>query len=171
MIQIAILSDSHKKPALTEQAINMLKEKGAKYLIHAGDLELVENLELLKNSSLPYVCVFGNNDYHLVEYANKYKIEQEPYYFKIQDLKFKLMHIPNYLTPDTDIVIFGHTHSFYSEYKNNTLFINPGEVCARNKNLTECAYLEITEDKYKLSYNYKSLTDTTWQEKTFEYTR
>ena len=171
MIQIAILSDSHKKPALTEQAINMLKEKGAKYLIHAGDLELIENLELLKNSNLPYVCVFGNNDYHLVEYANKYKIEQEPYYFKIQDLKFKLMHIPNYLTPDTNIVIFGHTHSFYSEYKNNTLFINPGEVCARNKNLTECAYLEITEDKYKLSYNYKTPTDSSWSEKIYEYIR
>jgi len=170
-IKIAILSDSHKKEILTKEAILMLKEKGAQYLIHAGDLELPENLALLKNSGLPYVSVFGNNDYHLIEYANQYKIEQEPYYFKIKELKFKLMHIPNYLTPDTDIVIFGHTHSFHTEYQNNTLFINPGELCARNKNLTECAFLEITEDKYKLSYNYKSPTAKKWEEKIYEYTR
>jgi len=170
-IKIAILSDSHRKTALTREAIEMLKEKGAEYIIHAGDLELPENLELLKNSGLPYVSVFGNNDYHLVEYANQYKIEQEPYYFKIKELKFKLMHIPNYLTPDTDIVVFGHTHSFYSEYKNNTLFVNPGELCARNKNLTECVYLEITEDKYKLSYNFKLPTDIQWEEKIYEYIR
>lgn len=170
-IKIALLSDSHKKPLLTQEAITMLKNKGAKYLIHAGDLELQENLELLQHSGLIYVSVFGNNDYGLVQYSNQYKIEKEPYYFKIQDIKFKLMHIPNYLTPDTDIVIFGHTHSFYQEYKNSTLFINPGEVCARNKNITECALLEITQDKYKLSYNYKSPTDTIWQEKIFEYIR
>lgn len=170
-IKIALLSDSHRKPELTREAITMLKGKGAEYLIHAGDLELIENLELLKNSGLTYVSVFGNNDYHLIEYANQYKIEQEPYYFKIKEFKFKLMHIPNYLTPDTDIVIFGHTHTFYSDYKNNTLFINPGELCARNKNLTECAYLEITEDKYKLSYNYKTPTDKEWSEKIYEYIR
>lgn len=170
-LKIAILSDSHKKQTLTKDAINMLKHKGAKYLVHAGDLELVENLELLKKSGLPYVSVFGNNDRHLIEYANQYKIKQEPYYFKIKELKFKLMHIPNYLTPDTDIVIFGHTHTFHTEYTNKTLFINPGELCARNKNLTECVLLEITEDKYKLSYNFKKPTDTQWIEKTYEYIR
>jgi putative phosphoesterase len=170
-IKIAILSDSHQKTKLTKDAIEMLKTKGVEYLIHAGDLELPQNLELLKNSGLSYVSVFGNNDYHLVEYASEYKIKQEPYYFKIQKYKFKLMHIPNYLTPDTDIVIFGHTHAFHCELKNNTLFINPGEVCARNKNLTECAYLEITEDKYKLSYNYKTPTATKWEEKIYEFNK
>ncbi len=170
-LKIALLSDSHRKTTLTKEAIEMLQNKGAEYLIHAGDLEIKENLELLKNSNLTYVSVFGNNDYSLVQYSSRYKIEREPYYFKIKDIKFKLMHIPNYLTPDSDIVIFGHTHSFYEEYKNGTLFINPGEVCARSKNLTECALLEITEDKYKLSYNYKSPNDTNWQEKIYEYTR
>ena len=35
------------------------------------------------------------------------------------------MHIPNHLTPDTDIVIFGHTHMFEIDYKNETLFLIP----------------------------------------------
>lgn len=171
MIKIAILSDSHKKPNLTKDAIDMLKSKGATYIAHAGDLEIIENLELLKNSGLTYVSVFGNNDYNLMEYAKQYKINQEPYYFSIKDLKFKLMHIPNYLIPDSDIIIFGHTHNFEVQYTNNTLYINPGELCARNKNLTECALLEITKDKYKLSYNFKKPEDTTWETKVYEYER
>lgn len=171
MIKIAIVSDSHKKPQLTKDAIDMLQSKGATYIVHAGDLEIIENLELLKNSGLTYVSVFGNNDYNLLPYANQYKINQEPYYFSIKDLKFKLMHIPNYLTPDSDIIIFGHTHNFEVQYTNNTLYINPGELCARNKNLTECALLEITEDKYKLSYNFKKPEDTLWETKVYEYER
>ena len=153
-MKIALLSDSHQKTTLTTQAIEMLKSKGAQYLVHAGDLEIKENLDILKNSGLTYVSVFGNNDYNLTKYSNNYNINQEPYYFKIKKVTFKLMHIPNYLTPDSDVVIFGHTHNFEQQYTNNTLFINPGEVCARNKNLTECVLLEIKEDKYIIEYNY-----------------
>jgi len=71
-MKIALLSDSHKKTTLTSQAIDMLKSKGAQYLVHAGDLEIKENLDILKNSGLTYVCVFGNNDYNLVQYSNNY---------------------------------------------------------------------------------------------------
>ena len=171
MIKIAILSDSHRKPDLTKDAIEMLKSQGATYIAHAGDLEIVENLEILKNSGLTYVSVFGNNDYNLTQYSHQYKINQEPYYFSIQNLKFKLMHIPNYLTPDSDIIIFGHTHIFEVQYTNDTLYINPGEICAREKNLTQCVLLEITEDKYKLSYNFKKPQETLWKTKVYEYER
>ncbi|MCK5111836.1 MAG: metallophosphoesterase family protein, partial [Arcobacteraceae bacterium] len=43
-MKIAVLSDSHKKVELTSQAISFLKLKGASYIIHAGDLEVEENL-------------------------------------------------------------------------------------------------------------------------------
>jgi len=73
-MKIGILSDSHKKTNLTKIAIDYLKSKGAKYLIHAGDLEIYENLELIKNSGLAYVSVFGNNDSCLYEYQNHFNI-------------------------------------------------------------------------------------------------
>jgi len=170
-MKIAILSDSHQKPNLTFEAIEHLKSQGAKYLIHAGDLEIVENLEILKNSGLIYVSVFGNNDNALIKYQNNYTIKQEPYYFKIKDIKFKLMHIPFYMTPDSDIIISGHTHIFEHKYTNDTLYINPGEICARNKPLTECAMLEIKEDKYIITYNYKKPEAKIWETKEFVYDR
>lgn len=171
MYKVAVLSDSHRKVDLTLEAIEMLKSKGAQYIVHAGDLEIKENLDVLKNSGLIYVSVFGNNDWGLMKFQNDYKIHHEPYYFKIKESKYKLMHIPNHLTPDSDIVIYGHTHIFKTEFINDTLFLNPGEICAREKNLTECVLLHISDDSYKVEYNFKKPEDTNWETKIYEYNR
>lgn len=171
MHKVAVLSDSHKKVDLTREAIEMLKSKGAQYIVHAGDLEVKENLELLKKSGLLYICVFGNNDKDLIQYHSDYVIHHEPYYFKIQNSKYKLMHIPNYLTPDSDIIIYGHTHTFQCEYIKNTLFLNPGEICAREKDLTECVLLEVSDEQYRVEYNFKKPTDLEWQTKEYIYER
>lgn len=152
-----------------QDAIDMLKEKNPKYIIHAGDLEIKENLEILKKSKITYISVFGNNDYNLVQYQNDYNIHKEPYYFKMAELTFKLMHIPYYMTPDTNIIISGHTHMFETQYINDTLYINPGEICARNKNLTECALLEIKEKQYKVEYFYKKPEEKQWKKKEYIY--
>ncbi|WP_428024354.1 metallophosphoesterase family protein [Arcobacter sp.] len=170
-MKIAVLSDSHKKVDFTQEAIEFLKSEGANYLIHAGDLCLKENLELLKNSGLVYVSVFGNNDNSLLQFSNEYKIEKEPYYFKIEDIKFKLMHLPFYLNADSDIVIFGHTHIFECEYKNGTLFLNPGEVCAREKPLVECVLLEINPNEYIINYYSKNINEKEFLKKEIRYER
>lgn len=168
-MRIGILSDSHLKTSYQNDVIKLFKEQGASYLIHAGDICVEENLSSLEESKLPYVCVFGNNDMPLIGVASKYNIKKEPYYFKIKDHTFKLMHLPYYLSGDTDIVISGHTHTFKVEFINNTLFINPGETCARKKPLIECALLEINQNKYIISYYYKDINSDKWEVKNFEY--
>jgi len=170
-MKIGILSDSHHRSDYTKEVIDFLKEKGSQYLVHAGDLCIEENLQLLKDSGLIYVSVFGNNDMGLVAVSNKYTIKQEPYYFKIKDIKFKLMHLPYHLTPDTDVVIFGHTHKFESECKNGTLFVNPGEVCAREKPLIECVFLEINENEYIITYYFKNTNKEFFEKEEYKYER
>jgi putative phosphoesterase len=170
-ISIGVLSDSHRKTTLTDEAITMLKSQGAQYIIHAGDLEVEENLKLLQNADLPYVSVFGNNDFALSFVSDNYNIYQEPHYFKIKEYSFKLMHLPYYLSGDTDVVVYGHTHQFATEFKNNTLFINPGEVCARNKNLSECALLKIDNNTFTVQYFFKTPDHSVWETQEFIYER
>lgn len=170
-MKIGILSDSHFKSDYTKEVIDLLKKEKCEYLVHAGDLCIEKNLELLELSRLPYVSVFGNNDMSLVSLSNKYVIKQEPYYFKIKDVKFKLMHMPYHLTPDTDIVIFGHTHMFECEYKNKTLFLNPGEVCAREKPHIECAVLEINQNDYIISHYFKDINKKNYEKEEYKYER
>lgn len=170
-VKIGIISDTHTKVKKASRAIDALISDGAEFLVHAGDIVEVETLELLKKSSLRYEAVYGNNDAHLARFHDKYNLVQEPYYFKISDTTFKLMHLPFYMTPDTDIVIFGHTHTFHSEYNGSTLFLNPGEVCARNKNISEWAMLEIKDDELIVTaYTRENKSDTIEKEE-FSYTR
>ena len=169
-MKIGILSDSHLKSDYTKEVIDFLKEIKSDYLVHAGDLCVEKNLKLLEESELKYIAVFGNNDRYLLDLTSNYNIKQEPYYFKIKDTTFKLMYLPYYLTPDSDVVIFGHTHIFECDYKNNTLYINPGEVCAREKPLIECVQLEIKENEYIISRYFKNINEInfTKEEKKYE---
>lgn len=170
-MKIGILSDTHSKVKKAKETLEQLIADGAEFIVHAGDVCELETLELLKQCGKRYVVVYGNNDAHLVSYHNDYNLVQEPHYFKLAETKFKLMHLPFYMTPDTEVVIFGHTHEFKSEFINGTLFLNPGESCARNKPLSECAMLEIKPKKFKVTYYTKGKNDTEFQTEKFSYKR
>lgn len=168
-MNIGILSDSHLKSDYTKDVIDFLKSQDCQYLVHAGDLCIEKNLQLLEESNLSYVVVFGNNDRSLLSLASKYNIKNEPYYFKIKDIKFKLMHLPYHMTPDCDVLIFGHTHKFESDYKNKTLFLNPGEVCAREKPLIECMKLQINENEYIITRYYRNINEENFKKEEIIY--
>src|SRR5574344_2183219 len=153
-MKIGILSDSHHKNEYLKECIEFLKK---------------ESLDILKNSNLKYIIVFGNNDRDLFQFSEDYNIKKEPYYFKIEDKSFKLMHLPFHLHPDTDIIIFGHTHKFDCEYKNKKLFINPGEVCAREKPIISCAKLEINTNEYIITHYFKNTNENNFMKEEFRY--
>ncbi len=170
-MKIGVLSDTHTKVKRSKETIEMLLSQGAEFLIHAGDIGEVETLEQLKHSGVGYVAVYGNNDAHLHSVHNRYNLVQEPHYFKLAQTKFKMMHLPFYMTPDSEVVIFGHTHAFECDFKNGTLFLNPGETCARNKDLMECAMLEVTSTQFNVTYYTKKVKEKHYKEKHFSFER
>lgn len=147
-MKIGILSDTHTKEKKSQKVIDQLVKDGAEFFIHCGDIVKPEILDQLVRTGKKYIAVYGNNDAHLVNYHDKYNLVQEPYYFKLSNTSFKLMHLPFYLQADTEVVLYGHTHEDSVEFKNNTLFLNPGEACARNDDFVECAMLEINKDEF-----------------------
>jgi putative phosphoesterase len=170
-VKIGIISDTHSKFNKAKKALDMLLESGAEFIVHAGDIVEVETLELLKNCGKRYIAVYGNNDSHLVSYHDKYNLVQEPYYFKLADTTFKLMHLPFYMAPDAEVVLFGHTHQFESEFNNGTLFLNSGEVCARNKPISECAMLEISDEQFFITHFQREIKEDSFSSKNFSYKR
>jgi len=167
-MKIGIISDIHRKTQYLDIVLNKLKQLDIQYLICAGDIVEQKHLQKIADFGISYVCVFGNNDYLLANVSHLYNIYKEPYYFKIANYSFKLMHIPFYMSGDTDIVIFGHTHKFEVSFINDTLFINPGEVCAREKSLIEFALLTI-QDNYNVQYFSTNPTKLSWHIQTFQY--
>ncbi len=169
--KIGILSDTHTKVDLAKECIERLLADGAQFLIHAGDIVDVKVLELLKNSGVGYVAVYGNNDTHLAQYHRSYNLVQEPHYFKLANTKFKLMHLPYFMSADAEVVIFGHTHKFSCEFPSSTLFLNPGESCARNNGLSECVLLEVTKDNFLVTYYNKEKNAKKFSKESFSYKR
>lgn len=170
-MKIGVISDTHTKLGKTKKALEMLIDNGAEFIIHAGDIIQVETLDMLKNCGKRYVAVYGNNDAHLASYHNDYNLVQEPYYFKLANTKFKLMHLPFYMNNDADVIISGHTHTFHSEFKKKTLFLNPGEVCARSKPISECAMLNISDKKYKVTHYTRKSGEEKFQKEKYVYER
>ncbi len=170
-MKIGLLSDTHTKVERAKDAITQLLRDGAEFLVHAGDVCEVETLELLRNCGKRYICVYGNNDAHLVSHHNYYNLVQEPHYFKIAQTTFKLMHLPFYMSPDTQVVLYGHTHEFKSEFVGGTLYLNPGESCARNKPISECAMLEVTPEAFRVTHYTKNKTQHSFATQEFYYQR
>ena len=170
-MKIGLLSDTHKKVAYSQEVIDHLLQEGAEFLIHAGDIVKEEMLMQLKQSKVRYLAVYGNNDPHLAEVHNRYKLVQEPHYFKLAGTRFKLMHLPFYMSADAEIVIFGHTHTFECDFKNGTLYLNPGEACARSKPVSECAMLEITPDMLSVTHYTRPLERETFSAHHFTFER
>jgi len=169
-MKIGILSDSHRDTQNTRLFIEHLKKMGAEYLIHAGDLEVLENLDILHETGLPYVSVFGNNDIALLPHRKSFNIHKEPHYFSIKNLKFKLMHMPFYLSRDeADIVIYGHTHQVDIKYNDGLLMINPGEICARESGRHEALLLEASESGYRVVHCFKHKDESEINEKITEF--
>lgn len=161
-LKIGILSDTHKKVGRAIKVIDMLLEQKADFLVHAGDIVRPEILDYLETLPVPYIAVLGNNDKKLKPFVSKYRLFSEPHYFDIGAVRTKLMHKPNYLTPDAELIIFGHTHKFSAECLEGTLFINPGEACARNKPISEAAIVQKIAGSWHVTHCARKISDPEW---------
>lgn len=164
------MSDTHKKLGRAKKAVDLLIDKGAEFIVHAGDIVRVELLDYLEEKNIRYVAVLGNNDYHLYSVVDKYNLVTEPYYFKLANKTWKLMHYPKYIFPlDTDIIVYGHTHDVDISFNGRNLILNPGEVCARDSGFSSCITLDIEEDKYIVTLYYRKIKTDEWKSKVKEF--
>ena len=164
------MSDTHKKLGRAKKAVDLLIQKGAEFIVHAGDIVRVELLEYLEEKNIRYVAVLGNNDYHLYNVADKFNIVTEPYYFKLANKTWKLMHYPKYMFPlDTDIIVYGHTHDVDITFNGKNLILNPGEVCARDHGFSTCMTLDIEENRYVVTLYYRKIGEDEWKSKIKEF--
>lgn len=167
-LKFGVISDSHHRSDVAKSAINFLKDCGADLLIHAGDIVEHITLKDLKHSNLPYVAILGNNDKELQKYKKEFNLFKEPYNFDFNGFKFRLAHYPYYLKGEADIFIYGHTHVFSVTKCNNSLYLNPGEICARKKPKFECVLVECEKqnfiNSFKIDKFESHINEICWQE-------
>ncbi|MBE3519626.1 MAG: metallophosphoesterase [Firmicutes bacterium] len=125
------MSDTHvpdRQPSIPESILEGLR--GVDLIVHAGDLTCLDVLSLLEKIA-PVRAVSGNMD--LPEVRSKLG---ETLVFEACGKTIAVMHgrgspaetenRARSAFPDADVVIFGHTHRPFMEYRGKALLLNPG---------------------------------------------
>jgi len=144
-MKLGVISDSHDNLNMIKKAVNVLNKENIDFLIHCGDIispfviRVFENLnENVKNGN--FFGVFGNNDgdlLYLIERLGKIcKLSSNETILDLAGKKIYVSHGPDPLvikslakSGEFDIICTGHTHDHNIKKINNTLVINPGELC------------------------------------------
>ena len=131
-MKIGVISDTHLPSVGRKLPKKLLEElKKVDLIVHAGDLTEEKYLNFLK--SLNEVrAVAGNRDSFPLQEKLKEKLT-----FKIENKQISVIHghqfggrnalqSLNYNFPESDVIIFGHTHRPFNEELGGKLFFNPG---------------------------------------------
>ncbi len=150
-MKIAILSDTHDDLIATGKALEIARAKGCRMLIHAGDLCSPFTARLVKDSLIPALCVFGNNDGDKIHLAQIVDIKPAPRHIDAEGTSIVVFHEPfinEYIDPDrVDILIFGHTHKLTIDERTPMKIINPGTVSGALVNVRSFVIIETDTGK------------------------
>jgi len=135
---IGIMSDSHDNLQAIRRAVEIFNSSDIDLVIHAGDLISPFTAKEFLNLKPEMVAVFGNNDGEREGLREAYSDICRLEDFKeisVEGWKFSIIHGKNHQIVDAlaksgkyDVVVRGHTHKL-EIIGNETLIINPGEVC------------------------------------------
>lgn len=141
-MKFAIISDTHDRWDVLEQAVSKANAANCQVLLHAGDLVLPAGIDVLAKFSGESYLVWGNNELEREEIATKIAKHERLHLANgtldtiIGKTRIFMNHYPEvaeaaFALEIHDLVVHGHNH-IYSVEKNGTLFlINPGEACGR----------------------------------------
>jgi len=132
-VLVGVISDSHDNVPKLRAAVELLRRRGAQYLVHAGDYVALFAVKVLTQSGIPFTGVFGNNDGERAGIARlTTDIHPEPFRLELGGRRITLVHhltkLPADERTDTDVIVFGHTHLPHVE-QGPPLLLNPGECC------------------------------------------
>jgi uncharacterized protein len=135
---IGILSDTHDRAAAMTAGIETLKQAGATYFIHCGDIGQQRCIDLL--AGLPSAFVFGNTDFDRASLSRYAASIDVPCYGNLASLeldgkKIAVIHGDDFRLKQKlideqqhDYLFQGHTHIKDDRRVGRMRLINPGAL-------------------------------------------
>ncbi|PVX23004.1 MAG: metallophosphoesterase [Candidatus Bathyarchaeum sp.] len=138
---IGLISDTHDRLPLIDEAVKQLNNQNVELVLHAGDYISPFVATSFKHLKAPLIGVFGNNDGDRALLKKKFAefgadIRGRFAFVVVDGLRIALLHgdqtelMRSLLELEShDVLVCGHTHAPKSYRKGQTLIINPGEAC------------------------------------------
>lgn len=154
-MQIAVISDIHENFHNLILAMKESKKRNIDYIICLGDLMNAGIAKILSIQDVPTYLIWGNNDGEKVEIVkasftsnSQLTVGINVYDFlELDGRKLFISHyddlaIPMAKSGDFDAVFYGHNHIQKTETINDTLVVNPGELCAQKTGKSTMAFYD-----------------------------
>lgn len=143
-MKVGVISDIHENFHNLILALQAMEKNGVKQIICLGDLINAGIAKVLAFQSTPVFMIWGNNDGEKVDImkasaraGSQLKVSLNVYDFlEIDNRKIFISHYDDLAQPMAqsglyDAVFYGHNHISKQEMVNDTLVVNPGEICAQ----------------------------------------
>lgn len=150
-MKAGILSDSHDHRAAVAAALALFRAEGVAIILHLGDVCAPSVLSGYRESGIPLVAVFGNNDddRNGLQDATGGAFRQGPRIETVGGRRILMAHTYGELQPELgergrfDLVLFGHTHRPLTMHVGRALVLNPGESCGLLRGKHTCAIVDL----------------------------
>jgi putative phosphoesterase len=138
---VGLLSDTHDRLPLIDEAVKQLNQMSVELVLHAGDYIAPFVASSFRHLKAPLIGVFGNNDGDRELLKKKFAefgadIRGRFAFVVVDGLRIALVHGDNtelmrslLELESHDMLVCGHTHVPKTYRKGRTLVINPGEAC------------------------------------------
>jgi putative phosphoesterase len=159
---VGILSDTHDRLPIIDEAVKRLNEINVELVLHAGDYVSPFVASHFKQLKAPLIGVFGNNDGDRTSLKKKFAeigadIRGKFAFVSVDGLTIALLHgdeteLLRFLleVKTVDVLVNGHTHVAKTYRKGRTLVINPGEACGYLSGNPTIAILDTNTLKAKI---------------------
>ncbi len=132
-----IISDSHGHIANLKHVMGFAKKIGAKAIIHCGDWNTLETVDMVLSSRIPLYAVLGNADVR-PEVGDRLKVKGKRFAedfleFELGGRKIGVTHRPSdikkyFIGEKLDVIFCGHLHSKYESSQTQIKIIRPGAI-------------------------------------------
>ena len=161
---IGLISDTHDNLVMIDEVIKELNNKGVELVLHAGDYISPFVPPRFKSLNCKLIGVYGNNCAEREKLKKNFEAigsEIKGFFtvLELDGLNFALLHghelelLDSVITSGAfDVVVNGHTHKKEVRRVDETLVINPGEVCGYLSGEATYALFDTKGMKVDISY-------------------
>ncbi|MEM3785756.1 MAG: metallophosphoesterase [Nitrososphaeria archaeon] len=162
-MKIGVIGDSHDNLKNIEAALSILNTNKVDAILHTGDIISPFSAKLFTKIDVPTYFTFGNNDgeklflKEILSSSKNCKLVWPKALIELKGYKIILLHGEDeYLVESLaesnkyDLVAYGHWHKIVNKKVNNTMLINPGELCGYLTGKASLAIIELEKKEAEI---------------------
>lgn len=162
-MRIGVIGDSHDNLKNIEKALSILTSNEVDVILHTGDIISPFSAKLFTKIEIPSYFTFGNNDgeklflKEILSSSKNCKLIWPKASIELMGYKIILLHgedesIVESLAESNkyDLIAYGHWHKVVNKKVNNTILVNPGELCGYLTGKASLAIIELEKKEAEI---------------------